>query len=91
MTVDLNEARRSAERWLVQDAYDYALAKLGYTRKGAELIGPHGPGDYEAIVGVASAKLLRSAESLAAASVVDARLVPLDALDAKLRPKAHED
>lgn len=91
--MDMNdpiEARRRAEHWLVQDAYDYALAKLGYTRSNAELTGPYCLDDAKIIVENAQAKLLRSAEALAAALVVDARVMPSREVDRRLRLNANK-
>lgn len=82
------EARRAAEHWVVQDAYDYALALQGFTRSGVELTGPYNSKETAIMVEMAKEKLLRSAERLSAALIVDARVMPSSEVDRRLAAAA---
>ncbi len=75
------EARRAAEHWLLQDAYDYTLALQGYGRNGVELVGPYPTRETATMIDMAKEKLLRSAERLTAALIVDARVMPAAEFD----------
>jgi hypothetical protein len=78
---DLAEARRAAEGFIVRDAYEYAMACLGYARTGGVGYCKLTSEEKERALDSARKRLLDTAERLGVAALVDATLIPLPAFD----------